>query len=125
MAAALESSFKDRFRIHLLAFPKTSINSGSFVADFRLQLESSEELERLSQWQPSDADLRALSQTGQTIAATGKPFEYMETSTDEATRLMQDPLRMSCVAGEASSGSLVNYRLGDYVQVCIPSLTHF
>ncbi len=117
MGAAVESAFKDQFKVRLLSFPKTPLESGSFVADFRMELESQEALEQMSQWQPDERELRALSQAGQTIAATGRPFECLEVNSEEAKELIQDDCRMSCLAKETRTGPLTVYRIGEYAQV--------
>ncbi|KAL5107595.1 39S ribosomal protein L39 mitochondrial [Taenia crassiceps] len=117
MAAAIESAFKDEFRMRLLSFRETSLRSGSFVADFRMELGSKQALEAMADWSPAECELRALSQVGQTIASNARPFEVLDTSIGETRYILQDDYRLACLHQEAGSTSSTLYRVGDYVQV--------
>ncbi|KAH9281040.1 39S ribosomal protein L39, mitochondrial [Echinococcus granulosus] len=117
MAAAVESAFKDKFRMRLLSFHETSLQSGSFVADFRMELNSKSALEGIVNWSPTECELRALSQVGQIIASNAKPFEVLDTSPEETRNILQDAYRLACLRKEAGSTSSTLYRVGNYVQV--------
>ncbi|KAL5960796.1 39S ribosomal protein L39 mitochondrial [Taenia solium] len=117
MAAAIESAFKDEFRMRLLSFHETSLQSGSFVADFRMELNSKKALEDMAKWSPTECELRALSLVGQTIASNAQPFEVLDTSAEETQNILQDDCRLACLRKEAGSKSSTLYRVGNYVQV--------
>ena len=112
MAAAIESAFKNDFRMRLLSFPKTSLQSGSFVADFRMELDSKATFDDAVSWTPTDNELRALSQIGQVIALTAQPFECLHTKLEETQALLQDNCRLLCLCKESNSKSSTLYRVG-------------
>lgn len=122
MAAAVESAFEEKYNMRLFAFPQTPIESGSFVADFRLQCETTEEFERMISWSPSEVDLRAISQVGQAICANSSPFECLDFGKDVALSVMQDNYRMLAFDNVSSDENCTLYRVGNYVQVSLFSL---
>ncbi|VDM20242.1 unnamed protein product [Hydatigera taeniaeformis] len=117
MAAAIESAFKDEFRIRLLTFHETSLRSGSFVADFRMELNSRQTLEDMVKWTPTERELRALSQVGQTIASNAQPFEVLDASSEGIRSILQDDYRLAWLRKEGGSTPSSLYRVGHYVQV--------
>ncbi|VDL43849.1 unnamed protein product [Hymenolepis diminuta] len=117
MAAAVESAFEERFPMRLLAFHNTPLESGSFVADFRMEFETTEEFEKMISWSPSEYDLRAISAVGQTISANALPFECMDFDRKGGMEIMQDDYRMMCLNDESSRKNCTLFRIGNYVQV--------
>lgn len=122
MAAAVESAFDEKFRMHLLASPTTPLESGSFVADFRIELKSTEEFEKMISWSPSENDLRAISQVGQVILANAQPIECLDFEYGDALKILKDDCRMLRLREESNSESYTLYRLGNYVQVSVDNL---
>nr|CDS33220.1 39S ribosomal protein L39 mitochondrial [Hymenolepis microstoma] len=117
MAAAVESAFEENFQMRLLAFHQTHFESGSFVADFRMELETREEFDKMVSWIPSEYDLRAISVVGQTISAKALPFECLDLDRKGCLEVMQDGYRMMCLDDESSQKNCTLYRIGNYVQV--------
>ena len=105
--------------MHLLSFPKTTLQSGSFVADFRMELDSQKTFDEAIKWTPTSNELRALSQVGQTIALSAQPFEYLNIKLEEAQNVLQDDYRLASFSKETDSKSPTLYRVGNYVQVNI------
>ncbi|VDD74243.1 unnamed protein product [Mesocestoides corti] len=118
MGAAVESAFKEKFRMRLLSFHKTSLESGSFVADFRMELHSKNSLEEMVNWQPTERELRSLSHVGQLIAANSQPFECLDAKSQEIGNLLRDDNRLDRLNREADSGHITIYRIGNYTQAC-------
>ncbi|KAM7542645.1 hypothetical protein Aperf_G00000009607 [Anoplocephala perfoliata] len=116
MAAAVESAFDEKFQTHLLAFPTTPLESGSFVADFRMELKTTEEFEKMISWSPSENDLRAISQVGQIISANAHPIECLDFQYEDALKILEDDYRMLRLSEESNSKTHTLYRLGNYVQ---------
>ncbi|VDO03028.1 unnamed protein product [Rodentolepis nana] len=117
LAAAVESAFKEHFPMRLLAFHHTPLESGSFVADFRMELETTEEFDKMVSWSPSEHDLRAISVVGQAISAKALPFECLDLDRKGCMEVMQDDYRMLCFDDESSQKKCTLFRVGNYVQI--------
>lgn len=109
---AIERAFKDDHRVMLHSWPAPSIKSGSFVYDASLPL---------SDWNPSQSELRLLSASVRRLNLTDTIFERLEVDGALAKRMFEDNKfknsQVDAIAADSESSTVVLYRCGDHVDM--------
>ncbi|XP_073839616.1 mitochondrial ribosomal protein L39 [Musca autumnalis] len=111
MGAALQNAFKEEANLQLHSFPGPNIKSGSFVHDIVLGSRT---------WEPTKAELRALSAEMIKLAAKDIKFERLEINNDVALEMFKDSRYKSEQLPSISSqnqGRVVVYRLGSHIDI--------
>lgn len=111
LGATVESSFKDDVQVFPHSFPYPQINSGSFVHDIFLNV---------SKWEPTPAEMRALSAEFIKLVRKEFEFERLDVSEEFACRLFEDnPLKLEQIPSVAkdNNGIVTLYKIGNYIDI--------
>ncbi|XP_053679198.1 39S ribosomal protein L39, mitochondrial [Anopheles nili] len=111
LGAILQSSFKPEAGLHLHSFPKPNIKSGSFVHDIVLNEEH---------WNPTVAELRALSIEMIKLSQKDLPIERLDVSCDLASEMFSDnPFKRDQIPSVAAqnNGQVTVYRVGEHLDI--------
>ncbi|XP_017483218.1 PREDICTED: 39S ribosomal protein L39, mitochondrial-like [Rhagoletis zephyria] len=111
LGAALENSFTDEAQLQLHSFPTPNIKTGSFVYDVVLRAQS---------WQPSKAELRALSAEMVKLAAKDLKIERLDVNNELALEMFADSHykreQLPSIA-QQNQGRVTLYRIGTHIDI--------
>lgn len=85
LGAVADSAFKDHVEVHLHSFPSPVIESGSFIYDVFVDL---------PEWQPTDAELRAMSALFVKLSNRELPLERLEVPRTVALEMFQVEMKL-------------------------------
>lgn len=111
LGAVAETAFKENIGIHLHSFPAPNIRSGSFVHDVCLGIDD---------WQPTTAELQAMSALFVKLGQSGVRIERLEVTENLALDIFQDnPYKSSQIPDIAKSNekNVVLYRIGEHIDI--------
>lgn len=110
LGAVVSKAFRDDIAVILHSFPSPNVQSGSFLLDAFVGLES---------WNPSPEELRALSAGMVKLSEQELPFEYLSVSREVAEDMFSDnPYKLNHVGNIFENhNEVVVYRLGDHVDI--------
>uniref|UniRef100_W8CD29 Large ribosomal subunit protein mL39 n=1 Tax=Ceratitis capitata TaxID=7213 RepID=W8CD29_CERCA len=111
LGAALQNSFTDDAHLQLHSFPGPNIKSGSFVYDVVL---------RAQNWQPSKAELRALSAEMINLASKDLKIERLDVNNELALEMFADSHykreQLPSIA-QQNQGRVTLYRMGTHIDI--------
>ncbi|XP_012283942.1 39S ribosomal protein L39, mitochondrial isoform X2 [Orussus abietinus] len=110
LGSMASDAFKDDVDVHLHSFPKPNVKSGSFVCDVYLSL---------PEWQPTDAELRAMSAEFVKLVQAELPVERLEVTESLALEIFQDnPFKVKQIPDIAEHYKTITlYRIGDHIDI--------
>ncbi|XP_037933583.1 39S ribosomal protein L39, mitochondrial [Teleopsis dalmanni] len=111
LGAALQNCFKDAAGLQLHSFPGPNVKSGSFVHDIALGVK---------EWQPTNAELRAISSEMVKLAEKDLKIERLEVSDDLAIEMFRDTQykneQLPSIS-QQNQGRVVLYRMGTHIDI--------
>ncbi|XP_030375453.1 39S ribosomal protein L39, mitochondrial [Scaptodrosophila lebanonensis] len=111
LGAALSRIFKTEARLQLHSFPSPNIKSGSFVHDVVLGTHT---------WEPTKAEMRAVSAEMVKLAARDIPIERLEVEQELAQEMFKDSryknAQLPSIA-QQNQGRVTLYRLDDHIDI--------
>ncbi|XP_053953439.1 39S ribosomal protein L39, mitochondrial [Anastrepha ludens] len=111
LGAALQNCFTDEAQLELHSFPTPNIKSGSFVYDIVLRAQA---------WQPSKAELRALSAEMVKLAARDLKLERLDVNSELALEMFADSRckreQLPSIA-QQNQGRVTLYRMGTHIDI--------
>ncbi|XP_077284516.1 mitochondrial ribosomal protein L39 [Arctopsyche grandis] len=112
LGATAAKAFKNNFEVKLHSFPTPDVRSGSFVYDV--------ELCSLSDWEPSQQDLKVLSGEFIRLTQSDTPIERLSVSRDLAQLMFEDnehKSRQIPDIAQKNEGQVTLYRAGNHIDI--------
>lgn len=114
LGMAVRLAFKDEVKVLLHSWPRPKIESGSFVYDVAINLNS--------RWQPSEKELMAFTKIMWQIKEASLPFERLEVDSETAKRMFpRNPFKLSQIdsIAESGQGKVTVYRCGGLIDISV------
>jgi len=113
LGAVISNAFKDDIQPTLHSFPSPNVKSGSFVYDVGLS--------NLTEWTPTDNELRILSANMVKLAQKSYKFERLAVSEEIALNIFQDNKfkkeQVPNIAQQSVDKKVILYRIGDHIDI--------
>lgn len=112
LGAVIDTAFKDDIDVHLHSFPGALIKAGSFVHDAHLSL---------TDWKPTNAEMRAMSAQFVKLSMAELPVERLEVDQDLALEIFQDnpykTKQIPNITQDSENEMVTLYRIGDHIDI--------
>lgn len=112
MGSVIERAFKDTVDLRLHSWPKTDLNSGSFVYDVYIDLKD---------WKTSSEELRIFTAMLQKLTSESIPFERLDLNKELAKRMFEHNSfkrqQIESIASSRGTDEVTLYRIKDHIDI--------